>query len=67
MDKIKKILITGGSGTIGKAFIKRYQDKFKFYNMSRGEGAQSQLKREFPNVVNCIGSIEDIGSVYRIF
>ena len=48
MDKIKKILITGGSGTIGKAFIKRYQDKFKFYNMSRGEGAQSQLKREFP-------------------
>ena len=28
---MKKILITGGAGTIGKAFIRRYQDKFKFY------------------------------------
>ena len=47
---MKKVLITGGAGTIGKAFIKRYQDRFKFYNMSRDEGSQTQLKREFPEV-----------------
>ena len=64
---MKKVLITGGAGTIGKAFIKRYQDIYKFSNMSRNEGSQAQLKREFPDVVNHIGSIEDIGSVYRVF
>ena len=51
--KLKKILITGGAGTIGKAFIKRYQDKYKFYNMSRNEGSQAQLKREFPEFIKC--------------
>jgi len=55
MSKIKKILITGGFGTIDRAFIKRYQNKFKFYNMSRGEGLQAQLKREFP---------EDLSSIF---
>jgi len=64
---MKKVLITGGSGTIGKAFIKRYKNKFKFYNMSRGEGLQAQLKKEFPDVENSIGSIEDVGCVYRVF
>jgi UDP-N-acetylglucosamine 4,6-dehydratase len=71
---MKKVLITGGAGTIGKAFIKRYksyeigkQDKFKFYNMSRNEASQAQLKREFPYIENHIGCIEDIGSVYRVF
>ena len=64
---MKRVLITGGAGTIGKAFIKRYQDRFKFYNMSRDEGSQTQLKREFPEVENHIGPIEDIGSVYRVF
>jgi len=64
---MKKVLITGGSGTIGKAFIERYQGKYEFYNMSRNEGSQAQLKRDFPDVSNHIGCIEDIGSVYRIF
>ena len=64
---MKKVLITGGAGTIGKAFIKRYQGNYLFYNMSRNEASQAQLKREFPEVENHIGCIEDIGSVYRIF
>jgi len=64
---MKRVLITGGAGTIGRAFIKRYQDKYKFYNMSRNESSQAQLKKEFPESVNYIGCVEDIGSVYRIF
>ena len=58
---MKKVLITGGAGTIGKAFITRYQGKYLFYNMSRNEASQAQLKREFPEVENHIGCIEDIG------
>ena len=64
---MKKVLITGGSGTIGKAFIKRYKNKFKFYNMSRGERAQSQLKIEFPEVENHIGNIDVLFDVFRVF
>ena len=62
-----KILITGGSGTIGKAFIKRYQGEYKFYNMSRNEGNQAKLKRDFPKVKNYIGSIESLFDVFRVF
>ena len=64
---MKKVLITGGAGTIGKAFIRRYYDEFNFYNISRNEGSQTQLKREFPNVENYICSIEDEGSILRVF
>ena len=30
---MKKVLITGGAGTVGKAFIKKYYNEFKFYNI----------------------------------
>lgn len=56
---MKRVLITGGSGTIGRAFIKKYQEIFKFYNYSRNEKAQDDLKKTFPDVVNFIGSLED--------
>ena len=67
MNKEKKILITGGAGTIGKAFIKRYHGKFEFHNMSRNETSQTQLKREFPGVENHIGNIEILFDVFRVF
>ena len=56
---MKKILITGGSGTLGKGFIEKYYNKFEFYNYSRNEEKQSDLKRDFPNINNIIGSVED--------
>ena len=64
---MKKVLITGGAGTIGKAFIKRYQGEFKFYTMSRGEGLQAQLKKEFSEVENHIGNIDILFDVFRVF
>ena len=63
----KKILITGGSGSIGKAFIKRYYYDYKFYNVSRDENIQTELVREFPKVINYIGSIENSGFLYNTF
>jgi len=64
---MKKILITGGSGTIGKAFIKRYYYDYKFYNISRDENLQTELVREYLKVINYIGSIEDSSFLYNIF
>ena len=34
---MKKLLITGGSGTIGRKFIETYYDEYEIYNYSRDE------------------------------
>lgn len=56
----KKVFITGASGTVGKAFIKEYNNIYDIYSYSRNEKSQVALKREYPNVEIIIGSIEDI-------
>jgi len=64
---MKKVLITGGSGSIGKAFIKKYYDLYEFYNISRGEKLQAELKDEFPLVTNYTASIEDECALYSVY
>lgn len=56
---MKKIFITGGSGTVGTSFIRKYYKKYKFYSFSRGEKAQVALKRLFPDVEIILGSVDD--------
>ena len=53
-----RILITGGTGTIGKFFIKTFP-KNQYYNISRNEKHLTELMREYPNVESYIGNIED--------
>lgn len=64
---MKKVLLIGGSGSIGKAFIREYYNKYEFYNVSRNENHQFELEIEFPKVTNYIASIEDIGMLDIIF
>ena len=61
-----RILITGGSGTIGKAFIKEFPEH-TYYNVSRNEKFLTDLLRECPDVKNFIGNIEDTGFLMRVF
>ena len=56
---MKKVIITGGSGTVGQAFIKNNYDKYKFVSFSRNEKSQFALKRKFPKVDIILGSVED--------
>ena len=56
---MKKIFITGGSGTIGSSFIKKYYNEYKFVSYSRNEKMQVALKRKFPEVDIILGSVED--------
>ena len=56
---MKKIFITGGSGTVGTAFIEKYYKNYKFYSYSRGEKSQVALKRRFPNIEILMGAIEE--------
>jgi UDP-N-acetylglucosamine 4,6-dehydratase len=62
-----KILITGGAGTVGKAFINEYYNDYKFYSISRNETHIAKLKQEFPNVKCYIGDICDLDHMINIF
>jgi UDP-N-acetylglucosamine 4,6-dehydratase len=64
---MKKLLITGGSGTIGRKFIETYYDDYEIYNYSRDESLQSELLRTFPKVKNIVGSIEDKSMLFTTF
>ena len=61
-----KILITGGSGTIGKAFIKQFPEH-NYLNVSRNEKFLTDLMREHPKTKNYIGNIEDKEFLIRVF
>ena len=60
-----KVLITGGTGTVGKAVIK--QNDNEYINVSRNEEKIVELKREFPEVKSYVGNIEDKGLLLRVF
>ena len=60
-----KVLITGGTGTVGKAIIK--QNDNEYINVSRIEEKITELKREHPSVKSYVGNIEDKGLLLRVF
>ena len=56
---MKKVFITGGSGTVGSTFIEKYLGIYKFYSYSRNEKMQVALKRRFPEVEIILGAVDD--------
>ena len=63
----KKVLITGGSGTVGSAFIEKYYDDYTFFNISRNETNIANLSRRFPKVTSFLGDITDGSRLINIF
>ncbi len=64
---MKKVLIIGGSGTIGSAFIKEFYEEYEFSSVSRNELMQADLKRNFPKVDIHFSDIESESSLITIF
>ena len=60
-----KVLITGGTGTVGKALIKNNDNEY--INVSRNEEKIAELRREYPEVKSYVGNIEDKGLLLRVF
>lgn len=56
---MKKVLITGGTGSFGKAFVKKYYGKMDLTVFSRDELKQHEMRQEFPDVTYIIGDVRD--------
>lgn len=57
--KNKKILITGGTGSLGKALIKRLNQNNTIIVYSRDEGKQALSFGHDPSIIRVIGDIRD--------
>ncbi len=53
------ILLTGGTGSFGAAFVKRHQANHTIRVFSRGELAQSRMQVEYPDLKMFIGDVRD--------
>jgi len=60
-----KVLITGGTGTVGKALIAKNDNEY--ISISRNEENITELKRDYPNVKCYVGNIEDKSLLLRVF
>ena len=60
-----KVLITGGTGTLGKELIKKFHQEWEITVLSRDELKQAQLKAIYPKVKLIIGDIRDYHSVLK--
>ena len=57
--KNKTILITGGTGSLGKALIKRLKQANKIIVYSRDEGKQALIFGDNPEIIRVIGDVRD--------
>ena len=62
-----KILITGGTGTIGTSFIKEYYNDYEFYNVSRNGTNIVKLQQDYPKVTSFACDICELESLINIF
>jgi len=60
-----KVLITGGTGTVGKALIS--QNDKEYISISRNEENIANLRRLYPEVKCYVGNIEDKSLLLRVF
>lgn len=62
--KNKTILITGGTGSLGKGLIKRLlKNQNKIIVYSRDEAKQANLLRRYPSIIRVIGDVRDFNQL----
>lgn len=63
-----KILCTGGTGSFGSAFVKRYHTEHQITVFSRDETKQFEMRQKYPDVRYEIGDVRDrqrVGEVMK--
>lgn len=54
-----KILVTGGTGSFGSAFVKKYHKEHDITVFSRDETKQHEMRLQYPDVNYIIGDVRD--------
>lgn len=62
-----RILITGGTGTVGTAFMREHRHEHEFAVFSRNETLQHRVRGEFPSVRCFLGGVEDEEALLRAY
>jgi UDP-N-acetylglucosamine 4,6-dehydratase len=65
MQPKQRILITGGTGSLGTALVRRWYDKHYLTVLSRDPHKQTRLTAEFPKVRFVLADICNAGEVYK--
>jgi UDP-glucose 4-epimerase len=65
MIENKKIIITGGTGFLGKNIIRRYYNNNELTIFSRDEAKQYYLKKQYPNLRCIVGDIRNLDLLSR--
>jgi len=63
--KNKSILITGGSGSLGRGLLKRIKKFKRLVILSRSEHGQDDLRSIYPKVEFILGDVRDLQAVKR--
>lgn len=61
-----RILVTGGTGSFGSAFVRRYHKEHQITVFSRDETKQFDLRLELPEVQYRIGDVRDRERVFQV-
>jgi UDP-N-acetylglucosamine 4,6-dehydratase len=64
---MQKILITGITGTVAKAFIKEFYNSYEIHGVSRNDSSQQILSYSFPKVKSYLCDICDMEKLATIF
>jgi UDP-glucose 4-epimerase len=60
-----KMLIFGGTGSLGKSLISHFIDEYEVYVFSRDEAKHVAVKQLFPKVRSLIGDVRDRDAVFN--
>lgn len=61
-----KILITGGTGSFGSAFVKKYHEEHDLTVISRDETKQHEMRLKYPDVTYKIGDVRDRERMFEL-
>lgn len=59
----KKLLVIGGTGSLGTRIIQQLSDKYDIYVISRDENKQWKLKQEYPHITFILGNMRNKSTI----
>lgn len=62
-----RVVITGGTGFLGRGLLRHFYDQHELIVLSRDEYKQDLCRQRYPNVKYVLGDVTDYDRLYRVF